>query len=65
MDYRSFQLHFECGVLLYGAPAVEEVLEDLDNIAAQSRAVTMEEWQKRKWYRRMLEPFLRIFAIWM
>lgn len=65
MDYRSFQLHFECGVLLYGAPAVEEVLEDLDNIAAQSHAVTAEEWKKRKWYRRIAEPLLRIFAIWM
>ncbi len=65
MDYRSFQLHFECGVLLYGHPAVEEVLEDLDGIAAQSHAVTAEEWRRRPWRRRVLEPLLRLFAIWM
>lgn len=65
MDYRSFQLHFECGVLLYGAPAVEDALEDLDGIAARSHAVTPEEWNRRKWYRRLFQPLLRIFAIWM
>ncbi|MFR6692808.1 MAG: phospholipase D-like domain-containing protein [Dysosmobacter sp.] len=32
MDYRSFQLHFECGTLLYGAPALETLLEDMDGI---------------------------------
>ena len=65
MDYRSFQLHFECGVLLYGSSAVEDVLEDLDSIAAQSHAVTLEEWKKRKWYRRIAGQLLRMFAIWM
>ncbi len=65
MDYRSFQLHFECGVLLYASVAVEEVLDDLDAVAAQSHVVTMEEWNRRKWYRRVAEPLLRIFAIWM
>ena len=65
MDYRSFQLHFECGVLLYGSQTVEDVLEDLDAVAAQSHAVTPEEWNRRRWYRRMAEPLLRLFAIWM
>ncbi|MCR5826150.1 MAG: cardiolipin synthase [Oscillospiraceae bacterium] len=65
MDYRSFQLHFECGVLLYGGPAVEQVLEDQDAIAAQSHAVTPEEWKNRHWYRRLAEPLMRLFAIWM
>ena len=65
MDYRSFQLNFECGVLLYGSVAIEELLEDMDEIAARSRGVTMEEWKKRSWFRRMIEPLLRIFAIWM
>lgn len=65
MDYRSFQLHFECGMLLYGMPAIEKLLEDLDDTAEKSHLVTIEEWQRRKWYRRLIEPFLRIFAIWM
>lgn len=65
MDYRSFQLHFECGVVLYGSAAVKSILEDMDDIVAKSHAVTREEWSHRKWYRRLMEPVLRIFAIWM
>ena len=65
MDYRSFQLHFECAALLYGSPVVEHLLEDLDAVVQQSHAVTAEEWRRRKWYRRLAEPILRIFAIWM
>ena len=65
MDYRSFQLHYECGVVLYGSGAIEEILEDMDAIVEQSHAVTPEEWRQRKWYRRAVEPLLRIFAIWM
>ena len=65
MDYRSFELNFECGVVLYGSGAIEELLEDMDGVVAKSREVTPEEWRRRKWYRRALEPFLRLFAIWM
>ena len=65
MDYRSFQLHHECGVVLYGCPMIENLLEDLDDVAEKSHLLTLEEWNKRKWYRRMVEPLLRIFAIWM
>ncbi len=65
MDYRSFQLHYEDAVLLYGSSAVEELLEDMDDIVEKSHAVTIEEWRQRRWLKRLLEPFLRIFAIWM
>ena len=65
MDYRSFQLHYECGTLLYGAPAIEDLLEDMDSIVADSRLVTMEEWEKRSVFKRMIEPVMRLFAIWM
>lgn len=65
MDYRSFQLHYECGTVLYGSAAIEELLEDMDDIVEKSRELTQEEWHKRRWYRRLIEPFLRIFAIWM
>lgn len=65
VDYRSFRLHYECGVVLYGTGAIEELLEDMDAIVEQSHAVTMEEWARRKWHRRLIEPLLRIFAIWM
>ncbi len=65
MDYRTFQLHYECGVLLYRAPVVEELLEDLDRTMAESRLYTLKEWKKRPWYRRAFATVLKLFAIWL
>ncbi|WP_338148973.1 cardiolipin synthase [Dysosmobacter acutus] len=65
MDYRSFQLHYECGVLLYDVPAVEEIFEDMDNIVQVSARYTQDDWNKRPWYRKAMETVLKLFAIWM
>ena len=65
MDYRSFELDYECGVMVYGAPMIESLLEDMDAIVEQSHLVTVEEWEKRSVLRRVFEPLLRLFAIWM
>lgn len=65
MDYRSFQLHYECGVMLYDMAAVGAILEDLESIMAQSRVVELAEWKKRSWLKKRLEKILRIFSIWM
>ena len=65
MDYRTFQLHYECGVLLYHMPVVEELLEDLDETMAKSELYTLEEWNKRSWVRRFFASLLRLFAIWL
>ena len=51
--------------MVYGAPMIEALLEDMDSIVDQSRLVTAEEWQHRSLLRRVLEPVLRLFAIWM
>lgn len=64
MDYRTFQLHYECAVLLYHMPAVEDLLEDMDHVMAQSSRYTLEEWKRRPWYRRLFASLLRLAAIW-
>ena len=65
MDYRTFQLHYECSVLFYGMPVIEELLEDMDRIMEQSALYTMEEWKKRSFFRRTLASVLRLFDIWL
>ena len=65
MDYRSFELDYECGVMVYSVPMIESLLEDMDMIVDHSRLVTKEEWAKRSVLRRVFEPLLRLFAIWM
>lgn len=65
MDYRSFQLHYEDAVLLYHMPVIEDLLEDMDHIMADSRLYTLEEWEARPWLRRMASSILKLGAIWL
>jgi len=65
MDYRTFQLHYECGVLLYHMPAVEELLEDMDSITEQSTPYTLEEWNKRSALRKAFASVARLGNIWL
>ncbi|MBQ9330935.1 MAG: cardiolipin synthase [Oscillibacter sp.] len=65
MDYRTFQLHYETAALFYRMPVVEELLEDMDGIMAQSALYTLEEWDRRPWYRRAFASLLKLGAIWL
>ena len=65
MDYRSFQLHFECGEVLYGVPAIESLLEDMDRIVNSSELMTSQRMAERPVWRRLLGTVLRLFAMWM
>lgn len=65
MDYRSFQLHFECGTLLYGTEVSQPLAEDMARIMAQGQRVTMACWKGRPWYQKALGTLLRLFAMWM
>ncbi len=65
MDYRSFQLHYECGVAFYGSPVIADVVRDMEGIMERSAAVDLERWQKRSGFRKVLEKVLRMFSIWM
>ncbi|MBE6995580.1 MAG: cardiolipin synthase [Ruminococcaceae bacterium] len=65
MDYRTFQLHYECGVLMYHMPAVEELLEDMDAIMENSTLYTLEEWNKRSALHKAFASLARLGAIWL
>ena len=65
MDYRTFQLHYECGALLYQTPAVEELLEDMDGIMEKSERYVLHKWEGRPWYRRAAALVMKLFAIWL
>lgn len=65
MDYRSFQLHYECGTVLYGGPVIRDVARDMEDVMARSVRVDLTRWEKRSWLRKLLEKVLRVFSIWM
>ncbi|MBO4915593.1 MAG: cardiolipin synthase [Oscillospiraceae bacterium] len=65
IDYRSFELDRECGAVVYGCPMIEELLEDMDDLVEKSHQVTLDEWSERKLSRKVIEPLLRLLAIWL
>ena len=65
MAYRTLPLHYECAVLFYGMPVVEELLEDMDDMMEQSCLYTIEEWKNRSFFRRTFSSILRLFDIWL
>lgn len=65
MDYRSFQLHFECGVMLYHVAELAALQQDQIQTVAQSQEVTLEQWRHRPWHHKLFGAVLRLFAAWM
>jgi cardiolipin synthase len=62
MDYRSFNLQFENGVWLCGAPVLKEIKEDILGTIAVSEEIDLESWNSRPWWIKFLQSVLRLFA---
>ena len=65
LDSRVLRLHRTCGAVLYAMPAVEHILRDMEEAAAQSREITLDKWRRRSVFRRLGERILESFTIWM
>ncbi len=62
MDYRSFVMHFECGVWMYDDNAVEQIRKDFISTLDKCEEITLSKWKKEPWYRRLKRAVLHIFA---
>jgi len=51
--------------VLYGMPAIESILEDMDRIMERSQLMTPQRMAERPYWRRVLGTMLRLFAMWM
>ena len=61
-DYRSFYHHFECGVFLYRADAVEQLKKDMEETFAVSELITL-EWCRKKFMKtNVIGPILKLFS---
>ena len=65
MDYRTFQLHCECGVVLYHMPAIADLRADLETVMARGERYTLQEWEQRPLFRRAAASILKLGAIWL
>ncbi|MDR2532408.1 MAG: cardiolipin synthase [Oscillospiraceae bacterium] len=61
-DYRSFYMHFENGVWLYGSKAVMQAKSSFENALALSRKVTREQIEETPFGRRLMCSLLKVFA---
>ena len=62
MDYRSFYLHFENGVVFYGSSVIRQVYEDIAHTLDISKEIDMDFMKKRPWYKRMTGMLLKLAA---
>ena len=65
MDYRSYYLHFECGVLLYKSKAIYEMKNDFNEIIAKSKLITKEELNNETIFVKIIRAFLNLFSPFM
>lgn len=62
MDYRSFNLHFENGVWICGAPVLKKIKEDITATFKVCEEINLEKWKQRPWQEKFLQSLLRLFA---
>ena len=61
-DYRSFYHHFECGVFLYHADAIDALKKDMEDTFLVSESITM-DWCKKKFFKmNVIGPVLKLFS---
>lgn len=62
MDYRSYYLHYECGMWMYGSDCLKDIREDFEQCFACSQEITMEDCLKVSAFRRFVRAFLNIIS---
>ncbi len=62
MDYRSLFLHFECGVVLLENSEIKKMSTDFIDTIDKSENYTIEDWNKRNIFSKILAFLLRLFA---
>ena len=62
MDYRSFYLHFENAIALYGSSAIRRIYEDIEKTISLSKAITLDFLKKRSIIRKLGGAILKIAA---
>jgi cardiolipin synthase A/B len=65
MDYRSFHLHYECGVWICNKEAINTIKDDLLKTMEQCHEVTYEEWKNRPLYIKAYQMVLNVFSTLM
>lgn len=62
MDYRSFYLHYECGVVINENPAVLDMKKDFMNTMMESERIDYEKWRNRPFSDKLIQWILKVLS---
>ena len=65
MDYRSFALHFECGVWFSDNDTVMDIKAHFNEMLKCSKEIELKKWKKNSWYKRLKMAVLHLFSPFM
>lgn len=65
MDYRSFFLHYECGLWMCDREVIDGIKNDLTYTMDISNEISFEEWKQRPWYLKAYQRILNLFSTLM
>ncbi len=65
MDYRSFALHFECGVWIAGNQTVRDIKTHFEKLLDDSKEIKLDDWKKSPPAQRFKRAVLHLFAPFM
>ena len=65
MDYRSFIMHFECGVWMCDTKTVGDIKEHFNTLLLKCEEMTVKKMKKSPWYIRAKRAILHLFAPFM
>lgn len=65
MDYRSFYLHYECGLFMCNRETIDGIKEDLLKTMEESMEISYADWKNRPWHLKVYQPILNLFSTLM
>ncbi len=62
MDYRSFFLHYECGVFMSDVQAVMDIKADITETMKKCEEITLDKWKHRPLWQKMVQTGIILFS---
>lgn len=62
MDYRSFDQNFEVCAIIYDKKKGEELRRIFTDDLKKSRRILPDKWQRRPWWRKLIQSIARLFS---
>ena len=65
MDYRSFFLHYECGLWMCNPEVIHVIKDDLVKTMEVSEEISYQQWKNRPWQLKAYQRILNLFSTLM